>query len=86
MILSQKSMLTLFHQQMEQELSGDLLLPEPVDKKIAVVEKVAESAGMDLDIAALELQVENLMIEYVGQLGLQAVTVMKSRLQNLPWT
>ena len=39
-ILSQKSMLTLFHQQMEQELSGDLLLPEPVDKKIAVVEKL----------------------------------------------
>ena len=69
---------------MEKELSSDLLLPEPVDKKIAVVEKVAESAGMDLDIAALELQVENLMIEYVGQLGLQAVTVMKSRLQNLP--
>ena len=39
-ILAQKSMLTLVHQQMELELSGDLLLPEPVDKKIAVIKKL----------------------------------------------
>ena len=83
-ICSQKSMLTLFHQQMEQELSGDLQLPEPVDKKIAVVEKVAESVGLLLDIHAIELDVENLMVEYLGQLGSQSVTVMMSRIQNLP--
>ena len=83
-IQSQKSVLTLVHQQMEQELSGDLQLPEPVDKKIAVVEKVAESVGLLLDIHAIELDVENLMVEYLGQLGSQSVTVMMSRIQNLP--
>ena len=84
MILGQKCMLTLFHGQIEQELSGDLLLPDPVDKKIAVVEKVAESVGLILDVSAIELKVNNLMVEYVGQLGTQSVFVMKSRLQNLP--
>ena len=83
-ICSQKSMLTLFHQQMEKELSGDLQLPEPVDKKIAVVEKVAESVGLLLDIHAIELDVENLMVEFLGQLGSQSVTAMMSRIQNLP--
>ena len=68
-ILGQKSVLTLVHQQMEQELSGDLQLPEPVDKKIAVVEKVAESVGLLLDIHAIELDVENLMVEYVALQG-----------------
>ena len=74
-------MLTLFHQQIEQELSGDLLLP--IDKQIAVVEKVAESVGLDLDISTIELEVNNLLVEYVGQLGTQPVSVMTSRLQSL---
>ena len=82
-ICGQKSMLTLIHHQMEKELSGDLLLPQPVDKKIAGIEKVAESVGLDLDIATIELEVENLMIHYVGRLGSQSVLAMKSRLQNL---
>ena len=82
-ILGQKNMLELFHGQIEQELSGDLRLPEPVDKKIAAVEKVAESVGLNLDVCAIELKVNNLMVEFVGQLGSQSVTVMKSGLQNL---
>ena len=85
-ILAQKSMLQLFDQQLEQELSSvsDRRLHDPVLKKMAVVEKVAESVGLDLDIVAIELEVENLMVEYVGQLGTQPVSDMKSRLQNLP--
>ena len=68
---------------MEQELSGDLLLPEPVDKKIAAVEKVAECVGLNLDISAIELEVNDLLVKYVGQLGTQSVAAMTSRLQNL---
>ena len=82
-ILGLKNMLELFHQQMEQELSGDLLLPQPVDQKVAVVEKVAESVGLDLDIGAIELEVNNLLVEFVGQCGYQSVAAMKSRLQSL---
>ena len=82
-ILGQKNMLELFHQQMELELSGDLLLPQPIDQKIATVEKVAESVGLNLDIGAIELEVNNLQVEYVGQLGTQLVSTMKSRLQSL---
>ena len=83
-ILGQKNMLELFHQQMEQELSRDLLLPQPVDQKVVVVEKVAESVGLDLDIGAIELEVNNLLVEFVGQCGYQSVAAMKSRLQSLP--
>ena len=74
-------MLELFHELIEQELSADLLLP--IDKQIAVVEKVAESVGLNLDVGAIDLEVENLLVEFVGQLGSQPVSVMKSRLQNL---
>ena len=80
-ICGQKSTLTLIHQLMEQELSNDPL--SPVDKNIAVLQKVAESVGLDLDISAIELEVENLMTEYVGQLGSQSVPAMKSYLQSL---
>ena len=74
-------MLELFHQQIERELSRDNLAP--IDEKIAVVEKVAESVGFDLNITAIELEVENLLVEFVGQLGTQSVVAMKSRLQSL---
>ena len=82
-ICGQKNMLTLIHDQMEKELSGDLLLPQPVDKKIAGVEKVAETVGLHIDVHAINLEVENLMIQYVGQLGSQSVPAMKNRLQSL---
>ena len=82
-ILGQKNMLELFHQQMEQELSGDLRLTDPVDKKIAVVEKVAESVGVNLNIGAIDQEVNDLLVEFVGQLGTQSVAAMKNRLQNL---
>ena len=80
-LLGQKNMLELFHQQMEQELSGDNLTP--TDRKMVVVEKVAESVGLNLNIGAIDLEVNKLMVEYVGQVGTQSVAVMKSRLQNL---
>ena len=82
-ICGQKSMLQLVHQQMEQELSNDPLLSDPLDRKIAVVEKVAESVGLHLDVPAIELQAKDLMVEFVGQLGSQPVAVMRSRLQTL---
>ena len=59
-------MLQLVHQQMEQELSNDPLLSDPLDRKIAVVEKVAESVGLNLDVPAIELQAKDLMVEFVG--------------------
>ena len=77
-------MLTLFHQQMKQELSNDPSLPEPVDKKIAVVEKVSESVGVILDIPAIEVEAKSLMHKLVGGLGPQPVIVLRSKLQNLP--
>ena len=41
---------------MEDELAADVF-PEPIDKKIAVVEKVAEAVGLKLDIQAIEAEV-----------------------------
>ena len=40
--------------------------------------------GIDLDIPSIDHKVEDFMKEYVGQLGLQSVTGMKHRLENLP--
>ena len=77
-------MLTLFYQQMKQELSNDPSLPEPVDKKIAVVEKVSESVGVILDIPAIEVEAKSLMHKLVGGLGPQPVIFLRSKLQNLP--
>ena len=41
---------------MEDELAADVF-PEPIDKKIAVIEKVAEAVGLKLDIQAIEAEV-----------------------------
>ena len=81
-ILGQKSSLELFQQKIEQELSTDLLLPEPVDKKIALVEKLAQCVGLDLNISHLEEQTKNLIVDCLGQTGSQAISDMKSRLQS----
>ena len=56
MILGQKSSLDLVEQSMEDELAADVF-PEPIDKKIAIVEKVAEAVGLKLDIQAIEAEV-----------------------------
>ena len=45
MILGQKSSLDLVQQSMEDEVAADVF-QEPIDKKIAVVEKVAEAVGL----------------------------------------
>ena len=69
---------------MEQELSGDLQLPEPVDKNIAIVEKVAASVGIVLDIPDIDLEAEDLILEFIGQLGQQQVPSLKNKLKSLP--
>ena len=82
-ILGQKSTLELFQQEIERELANSTNPPsEPVDGKIAVLEKLAEFAGLDLDIPQIEQETENLIIEYLGQPGPQSQSVMRSRLQN----
>ena len=48
-VLGQKSTLELFQQHIEQELSTDPLT-EPVDRKIAITEKLAESVGLALNV------------------------------------
>ena len=63
MILGQKSSLDLVQQSMEDELAADVF-QEPIDKKIAVVEKVAEAVGLKLDIQAIETEVlQNVLSE-----------------------
>ena len=82
-IVGQKSTLELFQQEIEQELAHSSNPPsEPVDGKIAVLEKLAESAGLDLDVQQIEQETENLIVEFLGQPGPQSQSVMRSRLQN----
>ena len=80
-ILGQKSTLDLFEQRIEQELPA---FRSPAEKDIALVKIVAWCMGIDLDTPSMDRQVEDFMIEYVGQLGLQSVAGMKHRLENLP--
>ena len=66
-IVGQKSTLELFQQEIERELANSTNPPsEPVDGKIAVLEKLAESAGLDLDVQQIEQETENLIAEYFG--------------------
>ena len=82
-ILGQKSTLELFQQQIEQELANSTNPPsEPVDGKIAVTEKLAESVGLDIDIQMIEQQAENLVVKYLDQRGPQSMTVMRNKLQQ----
>ena len=84
-IVGQKSTLELFQQEIERELASSTNPPsEPVDGKIAVLEKLAESAGLDLDVQQIEQETENLIVECLGQPGPQSQSVMRSRLQNPP--
>ena len=63
MILGQKSSLDLVKQSMEDELAAGVF-QEPIDKKIFVVEKVAEAVGLKLDIPAIETEVlQNILNE-----------------------
>ena len=80
-VLGQKSTLELFQQHIEQELSTDPLT-EPVDRKITVTEKLAESVGLALNVQLIEQEAENLIVEYLGQPGLQSMSVMRSSLQS----
>ena len=66
-IVDQKSTLELFQQEIERELASSTNPPsEPVDGKIAVLEKLAQSAGLDLDVQQIEQETENLIAEYFG--------------------
>ena len=80
-VLGQKSTLELFQQHIEQELSTDPLT-EPVDRKIAITEKLAESVGLALNVQLIEQEAENLIVEYLGQPGLQSMSVMRNSLQS----
>ena len=62
MILGQKSSLDLVQQSMEDEVAADVF-QEQIDKKIAVVEKVAEAVGLKLDIQAIEAELQNILNE-----------------------
>jgi len=82
-VLGQKSTLELFQQHIEQELSTDPIT-EPVDRKIAITEKLAESVGLALNVQLIEQEAENLIVEYLGQQGLQSMSVMRNSLQSPP--
>ena len=67
-IVGRKSTLELFQQEIERELASSTNPPsEPVDGKIAVLEKLAKSAGVDLDVQQIDQETENLILEYLGQ-------------------
>ena len=79
MILGQKSTLELVEQSMYSDLLRDTF-QEPIDRKIATVEKVAEAVGLKLDTLALNAEAEAVMIDFVGQIGPQPVADMKSKI------
>ena len=79
MILGQKSTLELVEQSMYSDLLRDTF-QEPIDRKIATVEKVAEAVGLKLDTLALNAEAEAVMLDFVGQIGPQPVADMKSKI------
>ena len=82
-IVDQKSTLELFQQEIERELASSSNPPsEPLDGKIAVLEKLAQSTGLDLDVQQIQQETENLIVEFLGQPGPQSMSIMRSRLQN----
>ena len=84
-ILGQKSTMELFEERIKQELPAfHWNFQSPIEKDIALVKIVAWCMGIDLDTPSMDQKVEDFMIEYVGQLGLQSVAGMKHRLENLP--
>ena len=50
------------------------------NKEMAVVEKMAEVFGISLDIPAIKAEVQNMMIELLGLVGVQSVQAMRTRM------
>ena len=61
----------------DRELANDLMMP--LDRKLVVIEKTAEAFGVHIDIPAIEVEVDTMMTEFLGQAGPQPVAAMVAR-------
>jgi len=77
-ICGHKSTMELVEDTISKELANDLMTQ--CDREIAVVEKTAKFFGILLDIPAIEAEVQNMMIEFLGLVGVQPVTTMVARM------
>ena len=78
-IMGQKSTLELVEDHMKKLLANDAF-PDPLDRELAVAEKVAEAVGIRLDIHAIEQAVEATVVEFLGQTGVLTVSYMMTRI------
>ena len=77
-IMGQKSTLELVEDHMEKLLANDTF-PDPIDRELAIAEKVAEAVGIILDLPTIDQDVDATIINYLGQTGVQPVANMMSR-------
>ena len=78
-IMGQKSTLELVEDDMEKLLANDTF-PEPIDRELAIAEKVAEAVGIVLDLPTIDQDVDGTIVKYLGQTGVQPVAHMMSRI------
>ena len=77
-ICGQKSNMELVEDTISKELANVPM--SQCDREISVVEKTAKVFGISLDIPDIEVEVQNMMTEFLGLGGPQPVATMKARL------
>ena len=77
-ICGQKSTMELVEDAISRELAQDQLAA--IDRSIVLVEKTAEAFGIDLDMPAVEAEVQSTITSFLGQVGPQPVAAMRATL------